>query len=909
MKLVHAHSRTVVDLPDGALPPYAVLSHTRDAADQKPSVGSADTTNTPPHYSPYPVSSAPPYTSYTLGHRAPPAALLFPVDKLEQACEHACRSGLDYIWIADLCIDKTSTADLDDAVNGSRRRLCNAAVCLAFLHDLDVTTTANDRDDDDLSSSSAAAWARCRYWQRAWTLQELVLAPRVRFYDRQWNYRGDKDSPVLAPLVARITGIPRRVLLDSTALSDVALAMRFAWSARRAAARDEDTAYALVALTEATLPVRYGEGATRAFLRLQEELLRDTRDGSLLAWRSAREGDVRGLLARSPAEFGHFAPAPAKAKEELPLQRPWVFNGKIRFSNKGIEIESRARQGPGYVLLSIGQKRQDVGTGSSVAVCFREWNGVYVRVTCASRVSALALPSWRSIDVMRDVDPCDAVSLRSLFNRLPYHIDVAGHQGCYEDAWRGGSLVPRVAPGSAQGLRQQRLDQDKDMRLDEDEAMLVLSPQTSHTPPSNHSEGSYINIAMTGSWMGSQEEQHQHPNLHLDKHKNKHQPAAHQTHDDDIYSDAGIEDDALFSADSDPGSLTSHSASASASVTESDWGDDHGPDSNDHHNFFLARASGSEGDDDADTMATETRSTTTLTAEGDHGGETTELIMQPSIRDQIFQISLERVLVRVDLAPYEELPTNCVTPAARDGKAQRYAVPHETTTSPRGYYHLSCPFYVVDPEMHSSCVLDGHDLNSIPDVFQHLRDVHERRALDRPVCARCHCVFDDFDKRDAHAQLRACPIAGPSALHTIVARKGVSRLRVDEMELNDRVVHGRVRSCDEDEAERWGRIFVAIFGHDLPVGCADWYLRNNKRCVDPYLRSGNRLAVSKLHDFWVEHGDECIADGFTAAGFDLKTLSADNAPTEDDLDALYSATLLRLIAKIYHEYGRTGPQT
>jgi len=52
------------------------------------------------------------------------------------------------------------------------------------------------------------------------------------------------------------------------------------------------------------MPLLYGEGE-KAFVRLQEEVLKTTDDYSLFSW-SATTSDksiYRGLLARSPAEF------------------------------------------------------------------------------------------------------------------------------------------------------------------------------------------------------------------------------------------------------------------------------------------------------------------------------------------------------------------------------------------------------------------------------------------------------------------------------------------------------------------------------------------------------------------------------------------------------------------------------
>lgn len=48
----------------------------------------------------------------------------------------------------------------------------------------------------------------------------------------------------------------------------------------------------------------YGEGH-RAFIRLQEEIIRNSDDNSILAWSGEQWQSVKGLLAHSPAGFAN----------------------------------------------------------------------------------------------------------------------------------------------------------------------------------------------------------------------------------------------------------------------------------------------------------------------------------------------------------------------------------------------------------------------------------------------------------------------------------------------------------------------------------------------------------------------------------------------------------------------------
>src|SRR3984957_19837426 len=79
-----------------------------------------------------------------------------------------------------------------------------------------------------------------------------------------------------------------------------------AWASRRKTTRKEDIAYCLLGIFGINMPLLYGEGE-RAFIRLQEEILKESHDQSILAWgyRSPLNGQCGGLFARSPGDFIH----------------------------------------------------------------------------------------------------------------------------------------------------------------------------------------------------------------------------------------------------------------------------------------------------------------------------------------------------------------------------------------------------------------------------------------------------------------------------------------------------------------------------------------------------------------------------------------------------------------------------
>lgn len=105
-----------------------------------------------------------------------------------------------------------------------------------------------------------------------------------------------------------LTGIDTFVLQGGP-LEQVSIAGRMSWAAYRQTSRKEDIAYSLLGILGVNIPLLYGEGS-KAFLRLQEEILRQSDDQTLFAWRAAPsdndEAQVRGLFASSPKEFRNF---------------------------------------------------------------------------------------------------------------------------------------------------------------------------------------------------------------------------------------------------------------------------------------------------------------------------------------------------------------------------------------------------------------------------------------------------------------------------------------------------------------------------------------------------------------------------------------------------------------------------
>jgi hypothetical protein len=215
--------------------------------------------------------------------------------KIVKFCQLAKARGYEYGWVDTCCIDKRNSADLSEAINSMFRYYYNAGECFIYLFDVPgvVGVDAASREQQ-LDSFKVSRW-----FTRGWTLQEL-LAPKERiFFSGDWAMIDDKPS--LTNMLTEITNIDTNILWDRDLLSTFCTAERMSWASKRQTTRSEDMAYSLMGLFNINMPVLYGEGAQRAFRRLQEEILRTSFDQTIFVWR----GDYRssGLLAKSPSDF------------------------------------------------------------------------------------------------------------------------------------------------------------------------------------------------------------------------------------------------------------------------------------------------------------------------------------------------------------------------------------------------------------------------------------------------------------------------------------------------------------------------------------------------------------------------------------------------------------------------------
>jgi hypothetical protein len=302
MRLLNTQTFEFEEFPDTYVTPsYVILSHVWGKNEQTYQNVRAIATRDPVFGEPIPSSLS---------------------SKIVDCCQLALSSGYEYVWIDTCCIDKSSSAELSEAINSMFQWYAHSSICIAYLEDI----PSIENHEEQVEHMRNSPW-----FTRGWTLQELIAPQEVTFVSRDWLPIGTKAD--LAAIIEEITGIDAAVLTGQRGLSDVSIARRMSWAARRKTTRREDWAYSLLGIFDVNMPTIYGEGPDKAFWRLQEEIMKRSPDQTMFAW--GKLPDVKdlgmdplpaefeprgpGLLAQLPSEFVQSAKMIAMPIDELPV--------------------------------------------------------------------------------------------------------------------------------------------------------------------------------------------------------------------------------------------------------------------------------------------------------------------------------------------------------------------------------------------------------------------------------------------------------------------------------------------------------------------------------------------------------------------------------------------------------------
>jgi hypothetical protein len=218
----------------------------------------------------------------------------------EQSIERECEYG----WVDTVCINKVSSAELDESLRSMYAWYRDSHVCIVWLS-----------ETEHFSQLSSDPW-----FTRGWTLQELLAPKRIAFFAKGWDQISKHDNTKLKdkkkemesygpkslwPTISKITGIPIEDLLDFKP-GPCDIAKRLGWASKRKTTKIEDVAYCLIGIFDVTLPIAYGE-QERAFYRLQAELMQASNDKSVFTWQG-EASQWNSMMAARPQCFSTVLP-------------------------------------------------------------------------------------------------------------------------------------------------------------------------------------------------------------------------------------------------------------------------------------------------------------------------------------------------------------------------------------------------------------------------------------------------------------------------------------------------------------------------------------------------------------------------------------------------------------------------
>ncbi len=195
--------------------------------------------------------------------------------KIQFCGEQTRRDGLKYFWVNTCYIDKSRSAELSEAINSMFRWYQKAAKCYVYLSDISILK--HKASDTSTECTWESAFRASKWFTRGWTLQELLTPRSVEFYSREGKSLGNKRT--LERQIHEITGVPATALRENS-LSQFDVDERFSWAKNRQTTRGEDKAYSLFGIFDVHIPLLYGEGEAKAFLRLRDTVDRQLKGKS-----------------------------------------------------------------------------------------------------------------------------------------------------------------------------------------------------------------------------------------------------------------------------------------------------------------------------------------------------------------------------------------------------------------------------------------------------------------------------------------------------------------------------------------------------------------------------------------------------------------------------------------------------
>ncbi|THU97733.1 HET-domain-containing protein, partial [Dendrothele bispora CBS 962.96] len=187
--------------------------------------------------------------------------------KILRACMKARNDGINFIWIDTCCIDKGNHDEVARDIKSMYAYYENSVVCYAYL--VDVYKWYYGKE----SSRYREQWRKwmfedSEWFQRGWTLQELLAPKEVVFFSHKWNKIGTREG--LKELICSVTAIPLELLGGKSSLKDFDVKTRMSWAMGRMTTKPPDRAYCLLGILDITVEPDYDEDVETVFRRLQD---------------------------------------------------------------------------------------------------------------------------------------------------------------------------------------------------------------------------------------------------------------------------------------------------------------------------------------------------------------------------------------------------------------------------------------------------------------------------------------------------------------------------------------------------------------------------------------------------------------------------------------------------------------
>jgi hypothetical protein len=232
--------------------------------------------------------------------------------KLTFCGEQAACDGLEYFWVDTCCIDKSSSAELTEAINSMFLWYRKAVKCYVYLSDVSTSGAVGN----------SVTFSDSRWFTRGWTLQELLAPAYVEFFSVEGDSLGTKSSRLQE--LATITGISVAAL-QRRDLAQFTVEERMNWTKTRVTTREEDMAYSLLGIFDVHMPLIYGEGREKSFGRLQRAI-QEEREAI-----GKQSGDVQQHFVALQSQITQIS-------NQLSDQRPNHIHGNIDMMEKSFEL-------------------------------------------------------------------------------------------------------------------------------------------------------------------------------------------------------------------------------------------------------------------------------------------------------------------------------------------------------------------------------------------------------------------------------------------------------------------------------------------------------------------------------------------------------------------------------------------